>query len=256
VKMSLKSFRRPNPEIVDLDRVEIAVKSWQWEFARKHRTKIEKHFAHRRRQRPALWNGRLVLVRGYSVRDGVLRGSGFETDYASFLAWRDWGFPDPGVFNIFASAALRSADGAYLVGKMAPWTASPCMECFPCGAPDLKDITADGALDLSGSLGRELLEETGLDISGLAVEPGWTLLRDRGLLALMKRVTARESDEELRARIVHHLTRAPQPEFSDIRIVRNPADFDPAMPHFLTMYLVRSWSTGEQLTCSSVHLPA
>ena len=33
-----------------------------------------------------------------------------ETDYASFLAYRDWDFPEPGVYNVFAAAALRAAD--------------------------------------------------------------------------------------------------------------------------------------------------
>ena len=33
----------------------------------------------------------------------------FETDFASFLAWRDWGFPDKNVFNGFGHgrAALQ-----------------------------------------------------------------------------------------------------------------------------------------------------
>jgi 8-oxo-dGTP pyrophosphatase MutT (NUDIX family) len=250
------SFRGPSPEIVELDGVEIAVERWQWDFARKRRAEIERHFALRQRERRALWNGRLVLVHGYSVRDGVLRGSGFETDYASFLAWRDWGLPDAGVFNIFASAAVRSADGAYLVGRMARSTANAGMIYFPSGAPDLEDITADGALDLAGSVGRELLEETGLDIGAFAVEPTWTLVRDRGILALMKRMTACESAEKLRAHIVSYLVREPQPEFSDIRIVRNPADFDPAMPAFLTAYLAHSWSTEAACSRSSARISA
>jgi hypothetical protein len=47
---------------------------------------------------------------------------------------------------------------------------------FSNGAPDLRDIAAGGALDPSGSLGRELLEGTGLDISGLAAKPGMALI--------------------------------------------------------------------------------
>jgi hypothetical protein len=36
-------------------------------------------------------------------------GASFETDYASFLAWHDWGCPAAGLFNAFAAAALQSA---------------------------------------------------------------------------------------------------------------------------------------------------
>ena len=45
------------------------------------------------KQRSHLWNGRVMMLRDYGIRDGVLRGSCFETDYASFVAWRDWEFP-------------------------------------------------------------------------------------------------------------------------------------------------------------------
>ncbi len=229
------------PEVIALDRADIAIGPWQWEFAHERSAEIERHFAHRRHAQPALWNGRLLLLNRYTVSAGVLRGSGFETDYASFLAWRDWDFPDASVFNIFAAAALRSADGAYLVGVMAPSTASAGMVYFPCGTPDLADVTADGALDLGGSVARELLEETGLDAGAFEAAPGWTLVRDRGYLAMMKRLTAGESAEELRTRILRHLAGEPQPEFSDIHIVRDRDDLDPAMPPFLLAYFEQLW---------------
>ena len=73
-----------------------------------------------------------------------------------------------------------------------------------------------GALDLAGSVGRELLEETGLEIGTLMAEPGWSLVRDSSFVALMKGLTARQNAEELRSHIMRHLASAAQPEFSDI----------------------------------------
>jgi len=229
------------PEVVRIDRVEIVVEPWSWEFAVRRRAEIDRHFARRQRQRPTLWNGRVLLVNRYAVADGVLRGACFETDYASFLAWRDWNFPDAAVFNIFASAALRSADGAYLVGEMAPSTAGAGQLYFPCGTPDLDDIDDTGMLDLDGSLGRELFEETGLGIADFAAEPGWSLVHDRGFLALMRRLTARENALELRDRVLRHLAGQAQPEFADIRVVRGGADLDPRMPRFLVAFLAKVW---------------
>ena len=171
----------------------------------------------------------------------MLRGACFETDYASFLAWRDWDLPDAGVFNVFAAAALQAADGAYLLGEMAPSTAAAGQLYFPCGTPDPEDITAGGTLDLAGSLARELLEETGIDIATLDAAPGWCLVRDRGYFALMKRLTARQSAEELRFRIMRHLASGPQPELSDVRIVRGRAEFDPRMPPFIVAFLEQAW---------------
>ena len=180
------------PEIVVVERVEIAVAPWRWDFAHARADDITRHFAARQRERPALWNGRVLLLHRFTVENGVLRGSSFETDYASFLAWRDWGCPDAGVFNVFAAAALQAADGAYLVGRMAPFTSIAGRSLFPCGTPDPEDISA-GMLDLAGSARRELFEETGLDIGTMQVEAGRTLVRDNGFVALIKRVIASEN---------------------------------------------------------------
>jgi hypothetical protein len=235
------SFRPPNADIIALERVEIAVEPWSWEFASARREEIDRHFASRRRERPALWNGRVLLLHRYAISDSALRGACFETDYASFLAWRDWDLPDPGVFNIFAAAALRTADGRYLVGEMSPSTAGAGQLYFPCGTPAPEDIGADGVLDLAGSLGRELLEETGIDIATLDAEPRWCLVRDRGFLALMKVLVASEHAEELRSRVMRHIASEPQPELSDIRIVRGRADLDPRMPPFIVAFLEQAW---------------
>lgn len=234
------SFAAPI-QIIELDRVEITVEQWQWEFAVRQRIEIDQHFARRQRERPTIWNGRVFLLNRYEIDAGVLQGSSFETDYASFLAWCDWGFPDAGVFNVFAAAALRAADGAYLVGEMAPSTAAAGQIYLPSGTPDREDVGAEGALDLAGSVGRELLEETGLDIGALAAEPGWTLVRDNGFVALMKRLTACQTAAELRSRIMRYLASEAQPEFSDIRIVRGRADLDARMPRFIIAYLEAMW---------------
>jgi 8-oxo-dGTP pyrophosphatase MutT (NUDIX family) len=227
--------------IAKIERVDVAVEPWTWEFATARRDEIDGNFTRRQQERPTLWNGRVILLHRYTIGDGALRGACFETDYASFLAWRDWNFPDPGVFNIFGSAALQSADGAFLVGEMAPTTASAGQVYFPCGTPDPDDLGAGGALDLDGSVRRELEEETGLEIGALDATPGWTMVHDRGYLGLMKRLKARQSADELRARIMDIIAGQPRPEFCDIRIVRSRADLDPRMPRFMVAYLEDAW---------------
>jgi 8-oxo-dGTP pyrophosphatase MutT (NUDIX family) len=233
------------PEIVAVERVEIAVAPWRWEFAHARADDIARHFAARQCELPALWNGRVLLLHRLAVENGLLRGASFETDYASFLAWRDWGCPGAGVFNVFAAAALQAADGAYLVGRMAPFTSIAGQWLFPCGTPDREDISA-GMLDLAGSARRELFEETGLDIGTMQAEPGWTLVRDGGFVALIKRVTANESAEDLRARIERYLAGEAQPEFSEIRILRGIADLDTDMARFLRVYLAAAWSNARR----------
>jgi 8-oxo-dGTP pyrophosphatase MutT (NUDIX family) len=235
------SSAAPKIEVFDIDRAEVTVAAWRWDFAVARREEIDRHFAERRRKQPSLWNGRVLLLRDYDVRGGVLRGTCFETDYASFLAWRDWDFADRGVFNIFASAALRSSDGAYLLGEMAPSTASAGLVYFPCGTPDPADIGPGSDLDLDGSVRRELMEETGLDIGEFDAEPGWTVLRDRGFLALMRGLRARQKAGDLRDRITRHLANDPHPEFSDIKIVHGHGDLDANVPAFVVAYLETIW---------------
>lgn len=230
-----------DPEIIALERAEIAVEPWSWRFAVERRDEIERHFARRQRGRASVWNGRVLLLNRYTISGRVLRGACFETDFASFLAWRDWDFADRAVANVFAAAALQGADGGYLVGEMAPNTANAGLLYFPCGTPDPSDIDARGMLDLAGSVGRELLEETGLAIATLDAAPGWLMVRDRGFLALIKHLAARESAEGLRSRILSNIAKQPHPEFADVRIVRGRADLNPRMPRFVVTYFEDVW---------------
>src|SRR5262249_33513482 len=122
---------------------------------------IDAHFAEKQREKPGLWNGRVLLGRDPEFSSGRLTSSYFETDFASFLAWRDWGFPDKDVFNGFGMGALRSTDGAFVLREMAPSTSTAGRIYFPSGTPDPNDV-AGGAVDMFGSVTRELEEETGL----------------------------------------------------------------------------------------------
>jgi 8-oxo-dGTP pyrophosphatase MutT (NUDIX family) len=232
----------PNVEIAALDQAEIVFAPWSWPFAAHRRGDIDAYFDDLCRNRSGVWNGRVLLLNGYTIEGRALRGNCFETDYASFCSWRDWGFPDPSVHNVFAAAALRSADGAFLVGEMAGSTANAGLVTFPCGTPEPDDLDAAGRLDLPANLGRELLEETGIGIGEVCAEPGWTMVRDRCFLAFVKLIAAPEHAEALRARIMRHLASELRPEFIDIRLVRSPADLDPAMPPFITAFLMDLWS--------------
>lgn len=189
-----------------------------------------------------MWNGRILLLRPYKLTGAVLRGVCFEADYASFCAWRDWKFPDPNVYNVFAATALRSADGAFVIGEMAASTFNAGLLIFPCGTPEPADLDAGGRLDLAANLGRELLEETGLPIGELNSAAGWTMVRDRCYLGLIRQVVAPLDAETLRARIMCNLAHQRAPEFVGIRMARSPRDFAPAMPGFVTAYLRHIWS--------------
>ncbi len=227
--------------IVHLERLELTFAPRAWAFANDRRGEIDWHFAKLQQAKPELWNGRMLLLADYAIERAVLRGSCFETDFASFIAWRDWGFPDAKVLNCFAMGALRARDGAYLLGVMGPHTVNAGKVYFPAGVPDPGDVV-DGRLDLTCNVTREVAEETGLEPGDYEAEPGWTCVRTGPRLAMIKRLEARGSADELRARILAHLACERKPELADIRIVRSAADLGAMMPPFVTAYLQHMWS--------------
>jgi 8-oxo-dGTP pyrophosphatase MutT (NUDIX family) len=224
------------PVIHRVTALDLAVEPWSWPFADEKRAEIDAHFALAQRERPQLWNGRVLLARHPVLTDERLSARYFETDFASFLAWRDWGFPDADVFNGFGMGALRCSDGAFVLGEMGQHTSNAGRIYFPAGTPDLDDIS-DGAVDMSGSVARELEEETGLEPADYRAGAHWDCIISGGSMALIRLLDVDMPGEALRARIETNLARQPQPELSAIHLVRGPADLTAAMPFFVTAFL-------------------
>ena len=226
--------------VVPIDRLELIFAPWRWAFAEARRAEIEAHFAERRRRTPEIWNGRVLMMSRCELNGRTLSGSFFETSFAEFIAWRDWGAPDASVVNCFAMGALRAADDAFLLGVMAPHTSAAGRIYFPAGTPDLDDIS-DGRVDLDANVMREVAEETGLGPADFVAAPGWHAVRSASRISLMKVMQAKEPADTLRARILGYLAAEAQPELCDIRIVRSPADLVAQMPEFVGAFLAHAW---------------
>jgi 8-oxo-dGTP pyrophosphatase MutT (NUDIX family) len=226
--------------IVPLSRLEQHYTPRRWPFAEDNREKIEVYFNSLWREKPALFNGCVLLSHEQHVADGVLYSRHFDTDFASMLAWRDWGFPDRTVHNCFALGALESADGAYLMGVMAGHTSNANRVYFPGGTPDLSDVF-DGRLDLEASVIREVEEETGLRRDDYDLESGWYAAFAGARTAMLKVMRVNETAARIRERILRHLSRQSEPELADIRIVRGLRDLDEAMPPFIHAFLHQRW---------------
>ena len=229
--------------VVAIDHADFVFAPWSWPFAQERRAQIDAHFAELHARLPQLWNGRVVLAKECAISGRRLSGACFETDYASFLAWRDWEFPDRDVTNCFSMGALRSADGAFLLGVMGQHTANAGLIYFPAGTPEPGDIV-DGRLDLAGNITREIAEETGLTPDDYAAQAGWHAVPDGRRVALMKVLAAPASAAELARRIGDHIARETTPELAGIRIVRHTGDFDPMMPEFVRRFLAHALDDG------------
>jgi len=230
--------------IVPISRLELTYQNARWPFAEQHRARIDAWFADRQRKNPALWNGRVLLLARYEIAGSVFRGSFIPVDYASFLTWHGRGCPEAGVRDSFAAGALRAADGAFLLGVMSVRTANAGRIYFPCGTPDLNDVVGS-TVDLDSSVRREVAEETGLMPSDYDADPSWITVLQGPHIAHIKVLRLCEPASVLRERIVGFLTRQHDPELSDIRIVRGPADLDPMMPSFVSAFLHHMWAKPE-----------
>jgi hypothetical protein len=215
---------------------DLPVETWPWPFAEARRGEIDVHFAEKQREKPATWNGRVLLGRNPVFAGDRLSARYFETDFASFLAWRDWGFPDPGVFNGFGMGAIRCADGAFVLGEMAGHTSNAGRIYFPSGTPDLSDIR-DGTVDIPGSVTRELEEETGLLPGEYETDPHWHCIYTGTALAMIRLLRIGLPGEVVRDRIERNLAAQDQPELCAIHLVRSVRDFTPAMQRFVTAFL-------------------
>lgn len=237
-------------QILDVAELDFVFAPEPWAFAEAEAPRIAAHWAGLRLEKPSLFNGRILLLGRHQLErrvDGAwkLSGTYFETDYANFLAWRDFGYPGPPVSNAFSMAALRGADGAFLLGEMAPHTANAGKVYFPAGTPDAKDVF-DGRVDLEASATRELFEETGVFAAETRFGPGWKVVYAPPRIACMKVMALATSAAAAKARIDAFLARESEPELARMFVVRGPHEIDDArMPAFVGAFLRSAFAQSD-----------
>ncbi len=227
--------------IIEVAGVECGMVSAEWQFEVAQSEAIDRHWRARVAQTPDLFNGRVLLLRHGAVETdeagrAIFRGACFETNFKAFMAWREFGFPPTEIRNIFSMAAIETADGAFVLGEMAPHTAPAGQIYFPSGTPDRSDVKA-GRVDIDGSAVRELQEETGLIPDDVELVSGMDLVLDPVRVCCMKRVRSRETAADLVERIHAWLAQDSKPELTRMHTVRDMRDIRPTMPDFVVSYL-------------------
>ena len=229
--------------ILEVAELDLHLAPYDWPFAADRAGEIQSHWEKRSKAQPSLFNGRVLLQSRHAFEkraDGeiVLRGAYFETDFAAFLAWRDFGFPGAEVCNGFAMAALQGSDGAFLLGEMASHTANAGAIYFAAGTPDPQDVYGD-RVDLMASLTRELEEETGIAARETTYGASWIVVHAPPRIACMKMMRLAVPAATAKARIEEFLARDPRAELSAVHVVRG---VDGAVPS-RTLPLVRDFLT-------------
>lgn len=232
-----------DPLIARVARVEARAAPLDWRWAAENRAAIDANWARKTAAKPLMFNGRVLLLQQLAVEDGLCRATYFETDFKSFLGWRDLGYPDPTIGNGYAMGALQGSDGAFVCGVMGRHTANDGRIYFPSGTPDLSDLQPDGSVDLATSVTRELVEETALPEDAYDVADEWVLVRQGPAAAFMRPILCREPAEAVAERIRTAIAGQDEPELSDAAVIRGPQDIDPRrMPQTVQAYL--RWHFG------------
>ena len=75
-----------------------------WDWADREAGRIDAHWARIAADNAALFDGRVLVQHRGRIDGDTFRGAYLETRFSRFIAWRDFGFPDPSVRNCFAMA--------------------------------------------------------------------------------------------------------------------------------------------------------
>ncbi len=230
--------------IFRVSRLDCRVRPYDWPFARERADEIAAHWERLVSEKPTLYDGRVLLCRDLALPEGeggALRATYFETSFSGFIAWRDFGFPDKAVRNCFSMAALRSADGAFLLGEMGAHTANAGQVYFPAGTPDLSDVRGE-AVDLAASVARELREETGIDIAEARADPHWTIVALGPRIACMRPLHLSAHADAILLRVEAMLAEEREPELARMRAVRSLGDLAGVRaPDFIHAYLAHEF---------------
>lgn len=234
--------QHPKTEItlVPIESLDLHLRKGSWAFADAERLKIDEHWRKLADANPKIWNGDVLICTKVALRERVLVGDFLKTDYASFVAWRDWGWPDKTVCNCFGSAAVVSADKAVLYGRMAGHTLNAGKVYPPGGSLEMRDVTPEGRVDVMGSITRELEEETGLK----AADAKWGELLaifDEHRLSVAQVFHFADNAEVLAGKVREYLRSAHEDELSDIEIITATSRLQSTMPYAVTLaqYLTR-----------------
>lgn len=229
----------------EIDTIDALVEAHDWAFPRQHAAEIEAYWQAHCVGNSGIFNGKVLVQHRGAVDGRVFRAGYHVTDFKQFLGFLRLPHESPGTRNGFGMAALRTRDGAFLLGEMGANTANAGKIYFPAGTPDRDDIV-DGHVDLAGSVVRELCEETGLNADEVTISEPWTVVLAHKRAAFMRRVMIDLPAKEARALILERMKTLREDELSTIVIVR-PGDAlldDPRLPNFVAAYIKRAFAEG------------
>ncbi|MCU0955636.1 MAG: NUDIX hydrolase [Hyphomicrobium sp.] len=187
-----------------------------WDFARSHSDQIDAHWNLRVASNPSFFNGRIYMLADYRITGDTLAGELMEVEFKQFLYWKENGFPDKAVFDVFGSGLIRSSEGAVLLGRQRSGNLNEGWVYLPGGFIDPRDADADGRVDIRASVLREVQEETGLGPDQLTVRNGFLVTTIGQQVSIAVDLISKEDAPSLHARVRRALVDGSDFELDDV----------------------------------------
>ena len=207
-----------------------------WPFASQEESAIRRHWVRRSAENPKFFNGGVYIMISGGLRQGYLEGRLAATDFAASLYWRETGYRDRTVVDCFGSAIFLGSDGALIYGRQSPGNINAGMLYPPGGFIDRRDVGNCGAVDLEGSVAREVREEMGLDPAALSRDAGYLVTRDGPLLSIGVMYRLATPAEKFCAQANRRLANESLPELEALVALGRAAD---AAAHAMPSYARR-----------------
>jgi hypothetical protein len=231
-------MKRSSLLIEDVTRLDLKLTDNQWAFAQNERQRIDAHWQQLVETNDTLWNGDILIAQDVFLGDGLLSARFIVSDYASYVAWRDWGHPDKKVFNIFAMPALKTKDGVLIFAEMASHTLNSGKIYPPGGSLEMRDVNEQGEIDLLGSMLTEVKQESGFDLA--AATPGGSYaIMDGQRIAFMQQYRCQETFEDVKLIFAKHVDA--HKELKRLVPIRARKDIADVMPGYAAAVVEREF---------------
>lgn len=211
-----------------------------WPFADEKSQQIEQHWQRRLEDNPSFFNGTIFILHAFELVDGHFSGTLIETNFASFLYWKENGYPDKTVRDCFGSAIVRSSGSELLLGRQSAGHINSGLTYFPGGFIDQRDVGRDGSVDIAASVQREAAEELGIPSGSLEQLPGAYITFDGQLVSIGIEFRSPLETNDLLKSVRRHIAQEKEPELEDVVAVGSLDECANAeMPSFARLLLAK-----------------
>lgn len=219
--------------ILPVDAIDIVLDPDPHPFTQGREKAIAENWEREVFEKPLLFDGTVVLLSEFGYADGRLLGRCHAVSYSAFMYWRKDRVATAA--HAFAHPMLVSRDNALVAIRMAAHTVNAGLVYFAAGSFEPEDFP-DGIVDAHGNMVREVMEETGLDISNVRREERHYALATQSGTVIFRRYFLDGTADEIASRIRDFVAGESEPEIEGPVVIRSASDLPPGlMPHMPPM---------------------